>query len=593
MNLMDLFIKIGVDDQASRQVSSISQKLGNGLKTAAKIGTAAVAAAGTGITAFLTKSVQAYADYEQLVGGVETLFKESAGKVKGYADQAYKAANMSANQYMETVTSFSASLLQGLNNDTAKAADIANKAIIDMSDNANKMGTDMSLIQNAYQGFAKQNYTMLDNLKLGYGGTASEMARLINDSGVLGETTKVTAKTINNVSFDKIIEAIGVIQEKMGITGATADEAATTISGSIATAKAALENWLVSLSNGTDDTGKKFDTLVSSVGTVVDNLTPAISTAISNIDGLVSSFADEFINAGETEDTFVDVGYNYLHEIMGGMIEELDGEESKSKLVQFLGKLGAELTDENNLNTFFLDAKVLAMKFIDSMSEMTPGAKGGLNKMLDNIAAILSDPEQLEASEKLGLSLGHLIASVFDIGDQDVSSIGDKIGNAIYAGAKNGEEVIKGAAKAIAESFKSEFEQTVSDSGWVSALMKVLFKNTPFGTLYNWFMESVESSDLFTPPNGKADNGIKENIKSSKEESIPENAPSYFVKIPIEELKNEGKDYYTTENKKEIHQDVQIIIKGADSETAEELAHTISAHLQRLLEEREASESAY
>ena len=167
MNLFELFVKIGVDDQASNKLSDLSSKLGSGLKTAAKIGTAAVGAAAAGITALTTAAVNNYAEYEQLVGGVETLFKTSSDKVLEYAENAYKTAGLSANEYMDTVTSFSASLLQSLGGDTEAAANYADMAITDMSDNANKMGTSMEMIQNAYQGFAKQNYTMLDNLKLG------------------------------------------------------------------------------------------------------------------------------------------------------------------------------------------------------------------------------------------------------------------------------------------------------------------------------------------------------------------------------------------------------------------------------------------
>ena len=160
MNLFELFIKIGVDDQASNKLSGLSSKLGNGLKTAAKIGTAAVGAAAAGITALTTAAVNNYAEYEQLVGGVETLFKTSSDKVMKYAESAYKTAGLSANEYMDTVTSFSASLLQSLGGDTASAVEYADMAITDMSDNANKMGTSMEMIQNAYQGFAKQNYTI-------------------------------------------------------------------------------------------------------------------------------------------------------------------------------------------------------------------------------------------------------------------------------------------------------------------------------------------------------------------------------------------------------------------------------------------------
>ena len=160
MNLFELFVKIGVDDQASEKISSMSSKLGSGLATAAKVGAAAVAAAGTAIVAIGKQAIEQYAEYEQLVGGVETLFKQSSDVVQQYAANAYKTAGMSANEYMETVTSFSASLLQSLGGDTEAASKYADMAITDMSDNANKMGTSMEMIQNAYQGFAKQNYTI-------------------------------------------------------------------------------------------------------------------------------------------------------------------------------------------------------------------------------------------------------------------------------------------------------------------------------------------------------------------------------------------------------------------------------------------------
>lgn len=189
----------------------------------------------------VTKSaVGHYAEYEQLVGGVETLFKDSSGKLIDYAKKAYKTAGMSSNKYMDTATSFAASLIQGLGGDTAKAVELTNLAITDMSDNANKMGTDIGSIQDAYQGFAKQNYTMLDNLKLGYGGTQSEMIRLINDSGVLGEKID----SLDNVTFDQMIEAIHKVQDNLGITGTTAEEAGTTISGSWSSVQALFENIL-------------------------------------------------------------------------------------------------------------------------------------------------------------------------------------------------------------------------------------------------------------------------------------------------------------------------------------------------------------
>lgn len=250
---------------------------------AAKIGVVAATVVATGLTAMTKSAVEQYADYEQLVGGVETLFKDSSDKVVEYANNAYKTAGLSANEYMDTVTSFSASLLQGLGGDTEKAAETANLAITDMSDNANKMGTSMEMIQNAYQGFAKQNYTMLDNLKLGYGGTASEMARLINDSGVLGDTMTVTADNVNSVSFDKMIEAIHVVQTDMGITGTTAKEAATTIQGSIGMMKSAWANLLIGMADPSQDMGVLMNNLVDSAMAVADNLVPRIADTLPRV----------------------------------------------------------------------------------------------------------------------------------------------------------------------------------------------------------------------------------------------------------------------------------------------------------------------
>ncbi len=291
MNLFELFIKIGVDDQASNKLSGLSSKLGNGLKTAAKIGTAAVGAAAAGITALTTAAVNNYAEYEQLVGGVETLFKTSSDKVMEYAENAYKTAGLSANEYMETVTSFSASLLQSLGGDTEAATEYANLAITDMADNANKMGSSIDTIQTAYAAFAKQNYTLLDNLKLGYGGTKEEMQRLIADAAELSDTVDA-----QSMSFDNIVEAIHVVQTEMGITGTTAKEAGTTIQGSVSSMKSAWENLLTGLADGNADIEQLVDNLVATVvgdGTetnlgVLGNILPAVQTALNGASTLIS-----------------------------------------------------------------------------------------------------------------------------------------------------------------------------------------------------------------------------------------------------------------------------------------------------------------
>ena len=298
MNLFELFVKIGVDDQASGKLSKLSSSLGKGLATAAKIGTAAVSAAAAGITALTTAAVNNYAEYEQLVGGVDTLFKGSSQKVQEYAANAFRTAGMSANEYMSTVTSFSASLLQSLGGDTDKAAEYANQALTDMSDNANKMGTSMEMIQNAYQGFAKQNYTMLDNLKLGYGGTKEEMARLIEDASKLSDTVDA-----QDLSFANIVKAINVVQTEMGITGTTAKEAGATIAGSVGAMKSAWANLLTGLADGNANVGELVNNLVTTIvgdGTesnlgVLGNVMPAIKTALSGASKLVSELLPKIV----------------------------------------------------------------------------------------------------------------------------------------------------------------------------------------------------------------------------------------------------------------------------------------------------------
>lgn len=249
-------------------------KLGGVLKGVA-VGMAAVmAAAGAAAVALGKEVISVYADYEQLVGGVDTLFGDSSAAVQEYASSAFKTAGLSANEYMETVTSFSASLIQSLGGDTEKAAKYADMAITDMSDNANKMGTDMASIQNAYQGFAKQNYTMLDNLKLGYGGTKAEMERLLVDAG------KIAGVEFDISSYADVTEAIHVMQESMGIAGTTATEAEETISGSISSMGAAWQNLLVGFGNSDADMGALTKSLVDAFQNVVKNITPVIENLV-------------------------------------------------------------------------------------------------------------------------------------------------------------------------------------------------------------------------------------------------------------------------------------------------------------------------
>lgn len=266
-------------------MSKAFETIGKAAVAAGKVVATGLGATATAIGAVAKQSLDSYAEYEQLVGGVDTLFKDSSKKVQEYADKAYETAGMSANAYMETVTSFSASLLQSLDGDTAKAADKANRAIIDMSDNANKMGTDISMIQNAYQGFAKQNYTMLDNLKLGYGGTKEEMERLIADAAAMKDVQEELGVTIDasSMSFANIVDAISVVQKKMGIMDATADEAKGTIEGSTKAMKAAWTNLLTGLGDENADLSGLMDKFVNSVITMGNNIIPRIKLIFNGI----------------------------------------------------------------------------------------------------------------------------------------------------------------------------------------------------------------------------------------------------------------------------------------------------------------------
>ena len=322
MNLMDLFVKISVDDQASSQVETIGSKLKSGLVTAAKVGAAAVAAAGTAIVAVGKQAIEQYAEYEQLVGGVETLFKQSADTVMGYAENAYKTAGLSANEYMNTVTSFSASLLQSLGGDTEEAAKYADMAITDMSDNANKMGTSMEMIQNAYQGFAKQNYTMLDNLKLGFGGTKEEMQRLLD------EAEKISGIEYDISSYADIVDAIHVVQTEMGITGTTAKEASTTVQGSIASMKSAYENFVTGLGDQNADIAELSTKLLESAEVVAGNLLPVIENILSSIGTMMQEKGPEMIEkfvsyAIEKLPQIIELGLKMVLSLVKGLANNL------------------------------------------------------------------------------------------------------------------------------------------------------------------------------------------------------------------------------------------------------------------------------
>lgn len=290
-----IIIDTSIDSSgAEKDIKSLTSKLGGiagtAAKTLAKVSAVMVTATAGAIGVLTKLSVEQYAEYEQLTGGVETLFKNSSDKVMEYANNAYQSAGMSANEYMSTITGFEASLLQGLGGDTEKAAQIGNMAVTDMSDNANKMGTAIERIQDAYQGFAKQNYTMLDNLKLGYGGTKTEMERLLADA------QKISGVKYDISNFNDVIEAIHVIQEQMGITGTTSLEAASTIEGSLNMTKSAWTNLLTGMADSNADFDVLVQNLVNSLGSLGENLLPRIKIAIEGIGELIRTLLPKVLD---------------------------------------------------------------------------------------------------------------------------------------------------------------------------------------------------------------------------------------------------------------------------------------------------------
>lgn len=391
MDLLDLMVKIGVDDQASSKIGNLAGKVtdtfGKAASVAAK-GVAAGVAAVTAATGAITKSsLDAYASYEQNVGGIQKLFGNMGKSLDEYAEltgnavdavaekwgvleqsqnmvlqnaaNAYKNAGMSANQYMEQVTGFSAALITSLGNDTVAAANYAEMAMVDMSDNANTFGTDMESIQWAYQGFAKQNYTMLDNLKLGYGGTKEEMQRLISDASKMTDVQKKLGVTVDesSLSFDNIVAAIHVMQESMQIGGTTAREAATTIEGSVNMMKAAWENWLTGLGDSDADMAQLTDNLVESFETAAENVVPRVAiilgTLLGSVPGIVAevgpvaaqALQDTFMTAAQT---FHDMLPQEAQSALDGAVETFQGSglaDAVGNALSGIAEFGAKAAD--------------------------------------------------------------------------------------------------------------------------------------------------------------------------------------------------------------------------------------------------------
>ena len=449
MNVFDLSARIGLNSDdydkglsnAESAFSKVASGIKNGIGTIAKVTAAGFTAAATGIAALSKQAIESYADYEQLVGGVETLFKDSADKVQEYANEAYKTAGLSANEYMETVTGFSASLLQSLGGDTEKAADKANQALIDMSDNANKMGSDMEMIKNAYAGFAKQNYTMLDNLKLGYGGTKQEMERLLADA------EKFSGIKYDISSYSDIIDAIHVIQTEMDITGTTAKEASSTISGSLGMMKSSWQNLITGIADDTQDFDGLVNNFVDSVDTVAQNIMPRVEQALTGVGKLVEKLVPTIV------------------ERIPDLLENTLPVLSKSAL-KLLRTLGQALV--NNADQLLLYVWDLLDDIWVSISESSKNSNG-LSKFIEALAKRI--PQILDEIETIAIQLvsglgralqdNQSISIIMDAFAQILYGIAESIAVGIPVLAETAFTIIKQLGEGIIENLPWLLEESV------------------------------------------------------------------------------------------------------------------------------------
>lgn len=383
-------------EKETEKSSGAFDKLKGGLATAGKVAGVAFGAMAGATVAIGKGALDAYADYEQLTGGMETLFKDASDTMIDYAKDAYKNAGLSANEYMETVTGFSASLISSLGGDTAKSAEYANQAIVDMSDNANKMGTSMESIQNAYRGFAKQNYTMLDNLQLGYGGTKQEMERLLQDA------EKLSGTKFNIDSFADITQAIHVVQDNLGITGTTAKEASETISGSFNSMKSAWTNVLTSLGSGSDEEIEKaISSLVESFGNVAKNLKKILPNIIQGLVELVNTLVP----------MLPQIISDLLPSIIEGAILLMEG------LINALPEIINALTESTPM---FIDAII---RIVGAIIENLPAILSALIMLVVQLIGSIFT--------KIGQLIGDWLAPIFDFIGKSFESFGISVKIAI------------------------------------------------------------------------------------------------------------------------------------------------------------------
>lgn len=460
MNLLDLAVKITCDDQASGEVDKIGDGIKNKLGVAAKAGVAAVAAVGTATIAIGKTALDAYSNYEQLVGGIDTLFKASSGKMQQYAANAYQTAGVSANRYMEISTSFAAALISSLGGNTEAAADMANTAITDMSDNANKMGTSLETVQEAYMSLSRGNYEMLDSLKLGYGGTKSELERLLSDAEKFS-AAQGKMRDFSVDSYSDIVEAIHIVQDEMGITGTTAEEAATTIEGSVNMAKAAWDNWLAGLGDEDADMEGLTDQLVQSVATAGENIIPRVGQIMVTLGQTVADCAPG-------------VGLYLRNALIDVLPEAVQGpmRDAFAGVDEVVGKLESVFND---------NLKPAA----DAADSVFSAVSSGIKTFSDNVNELI-----LPAIETLSPAFNDFFGAI-EYAQPLLTFLADLIGVALAAAISTATKVFSAIVEVIAF-VVTGFQQLYEDiSGFVTGVTQFFTVDLPnaINALVQWFAQ--------------------------------------------------------------------------------------------------------
>lgn len=509
------------------------------------------------------QSIMGFAEQEQLIGGVDTLFKESSAQVQQYANDAYKTAGLSANQYMETVTSFSASLLQSLGGDTAAAAQKADQAITDMSDNANKLGTDMQSIQDAYQGFAKQNYTMLDNLKLGYGGTKQEMERLLADA------EKFSGIKYDISSYADIVDAIHVVQTEMGITGTTAKEASTTIQGSANAMKSAWSNLITGMSNENLDLDKLVQNVIDSVNTFADNLLPRLQVMLPRFAEGVTQLVNGLVPyVGPALELLLPSLVQGIGSLASGIVQALPAAvEAISAVVPMLVEQIAILLPQ------IVDAGIgiivaLADGIGENLPALVPAAVDAIitvaDGLLDHIDTLILAAGKLTVGMAQGLveALPRLVVRLPEI----IGAIAKGLLSGMAAIGEVGSQLVRGLFDGISNAAPWLYDKLrgwVSDVlGWVKGLFGI---NSPSKV----FADEVGK---FIPPGITV--GVEKAMPKAMRDMSAELGALSNIPMPGSSTTNLG--------------GVNIVVYGAQGQDVSELADIVMARMQSAVERREA-----